>query len=174
MTPKKAPTTAAVYCRISDDPRGEGLGVKRQEAECREYAAQLGYEVGQVYVDNDLSATSGVDRPAFRALLADRPEAVIVWHVDRLVRLTRDLEQVIDLAVNVHAVKAGHLDLSTPAGRAVARTVTAWAQYEGEQKVQRMRASFDQRAARGIPWGPEPFGYRKVGTGGTSAGTSTR
>lgn len=114
-----------------------------------------------MFSDNDISATKGKVRPSFEALLMSSPEAIVAWHTDRLIRLTRDLERVIDLGVNVHAVHAGHLDLSTPAGRAVARTVTAWATYEGEQKAIRQAASNLQAARAGKPYtaGIRPFGY---------------
>src|SRR5690606_38552285 len=134
----------------------------RQEEECRKLAAQLGMEIRHVWVDNDLSATKrNVVRPDFEAMLQSKPEAVICWHTDRLIRVTRDLERVIDLGVNVHAVMAGHLDLSTPAGRAVARTVTAWATYEGEQKAERQKLANMQAARQGRPYtaGIRPFGY---------------
>jgi DNA invertase Pin-like site-specific DNA recombinase len=148
--------------RISKDLTGEELGVQRQEEACRELAASLGMEVRYVFVDNDLSATKkNVTRPDFEALLVSKPEAIICWHTDRLIRVTRDLERVIDLKVNVHAVMAGHLDLSTPAGRAVARTVTAWATYEGEQKAERQKLANIQAARAGKPYtaGIRPFGY---------------
>lgn len=154
----------SIYARQSLDVRGDEQAVSRQIAECRAYAAERAWEVVSEYVDNDRSATSGAARPAFEALLASKPEAVLVWHVDRLVRLTRDLERVIELGVNVHAVRAGHLDLSNPTGRAVARTVTAWAQHEGEHKAARQRAANDQRAAAGKPFmGRRAFGYAPGG-----------
>jgi site-specific DNA recombinase len=62
---------AAIYCRISRDRIGAGLGVERQETECRELAARLGWTVAVVYVDNDISAYSGKARPGYRALLED-------------------------------------------------------------------------------------------------------
>jgi DNA invertase Pin-like site-specific DNA recombinase len=153
---------ADIYVRISQDVTGEELGVARQEEKCRELCAHLGYEVRHVFVDNDLSATKkNVVRPDFEALLVSKPEAIICWHTDRLIRVTRDLERVIDLKINVHAVMAGHLDLSTPAGRAVARTVTAWATYEGEQKAERQKLANIQAAKDGRPYtaGIRPFGY---------------
>lgn len=119
-------------------------------------------EVGQVWVDNDLSATkANVVRPDFEAMIASKPQAIVCWHTDRLIRVTKDLERVIELGVNVHAVMAGHLDLSTPAGRAVARTVTAWATYEGEQKAERQKLANIQNARAGKPYTPgiRPFGY---------------
>ena len=79
-------------------------------------------------------------------------------------RVTRDLERVIDLGVNVHAVKSGHIDLSNPAGRAVARTVTAWATYEGEQKALRQVSANRQRAQAGrVLWSRRPFGFDREG-----------
>ncbi|MFJ6680545.1 recombinase family protein [Streptomyces werraensis] len=153
---------ADIYVRISQDLTGDELGVQRQEEECRKLATQLGMEIRHVWVDNDLSATKkDVVRPDFEAMLQSKPEAIICWHTDRLIRVTRDLERVIDLGVNVHAVMAGHLDLSTPAGRAVARTVTAWATYEGEQKAERQKLANLQAARQGRPYtaGIRPFGY---------------
>ena len=66
-----APQRAAIYCRISDDREGRGLGVARQEAECRALADRVGWRVadGHVYTDNDLSAYRGRHRPGYRALL---------------------------------------------------------------------------------------------------------
>ena len=74
-------------------------------------------------------------------------------------RLTRDLEQVIDLGVNVYAVAAGHLDLSNPAGRAVARTITAWSTYEGEQKAERQKLAAAQRGQGGQALVAHPFPF---------------
>jgi len=123
-----------------------------------------GWTVAEVYTDNDVSATTGRHRPSFEALLSSNPRRIVVWHVDRLVRLSKDLERVIDLGVNVYAVKSGHVDLSNPAGRAVAKTITAWAQYEGEQKATRQVAANLQRAQRGqVLWTRRPFGFDRAG-----------
>ncbi|MFF3249692.1 recombinase family protein [Actinacidiphila glaucinigra] len=163
MTNRGMPVTQAdIYLRMSKDLTGEEAGVARQEEECRKLCAQLGFQVRHVWVDNDLSATKAhVVRPDFEAMLVSEPPAIVCWHTDRLIRVTKDLERVIELGVNVHAVMAGHLDLSTPAGRAVARTVTAWATYEGEQKAERQKLANRQSAVAGRPYtaGIRPFGY---------------
>lgn len=154
---------AVVYTRISLDRTGQELGVARQEQECRALAERLGLRVAQVYTDNDISATTGKIRPRFEAMLAARPTAIIAWHQDRLLRLTRDLERVIALNVPVYTVTAGTLDLTTPAGRAVARTVAAWSTYEGEQKALRQVAANVQRASSGVHSGRVGYGYRREG-----------
>lgn len=156
--------SADLYLRISLDRSGDELGVDRQESACRALCERNAWAVRNVYADNDISATTGKHRPGFEALLTAKPERIVVWHTDRLVRLTKDLERVIALGVNVHAVTAGHLDLSNPSGRAVARTVTAWATYEGEQKAERQTAAARQRAERGRSWSAtRPFGFTADG-----------
>src|SRR5690606_29425309 len=79
----------------------------------------------------------------------------------RLGPVARDLERGIGLAVKVYAAVPGNLAVSTPAGRAVARTVTAWATYEGEQKAARQKLANQQAARQGRPYtaGIRPFGY---------------
>ena len=154
-----------IYTRISLDRTGEGLGVARQEQECRALAERLGLTVLHVYSDNDISATSGKVRPGFEAMLDAQPTAIVAWHQDRLLRLTTDLERVIALNVPVYTVTAGTLDLTTPAGQAVARTVAAWSQYEGQQKAVRQVAANVQRAVNGIHSGRVGYGYRRDGAG---------
>lgn len=152
-----------IYTRVSLDRTGEALAVARQEEDCRALAKSLGLHVDKVYTDNDISATSGKRRPGFEAMLDAKPLAIVAWHQDRLLRLTRDLERVIALNVPVYTVTAGTLDLTTPAGRAVARTVAAWSQYEGEQKATRQVAANLQRAANGVHQGRVGYGYRREG-----------
>jgi DNA invertase Pin-like site-specific DNA recombinase len=159
----------AIYVRISDDREGAGLGVARQEVDCRQRTEALGWVLVEVYVDNDLSAYSGKPRPAYRRMLADleagRVDAVLAWHTDRLHRSPRELEEFIDICerhgVVVESVKAGPLDLSTPAGRAVARTLGAWARYESEHKAERQRRKALELAQAGKDSGGgyRPYGY---------------
>ena len=54
----------AVYARISDDSEGMGLGVARQEQDARTVAGLRGWNVAQIYVDNDVSAFNTKVLPA--------------------------------------------------------------------------------------------------------------
>lgn len=157
-------TRATIYLRQSEDKTGDEAAVSRQLADCRALCDSRGWTIVDTFTDNDISATTGKRRPGFEALLASKPQRIVVWHIDRLVRLSRELERVLALGVNVHAVKSGHIDLSNPAGRATARTVTAWAQYEGEHKAERQVAANMQRAQRGkVLWTRRPFGFERDG-----------
>jgi DNA invertase Pin-like site-specific DNA recombinase len=160
---------AGVYVRISEDREGAGLGVKRQEADCRALAAQVGWGVADVYVDNDLSAYSGKPRPAYRRLLEDlgagRIDAVLAWHADRLHRAPAELEEFIRICdsrgVEVRTVKAGELDLGTASGRMVARILGDVARHESEHKSERIRRKHLELAEAGkvVGGGTRPFGF---------------
>ncbi|SCG60207.1 recombinase family protein [Micromonospora inositola] len=161
-------TTAAIYVRISSDDTGEGLGVARQEAECRATAEQLGWTVTEVYRDNDISAYSGKLRPGYERLLSDveagTVRGLIVWHADRLHRSPKELERFIDLAertrLQVQTVQSGRVDLSSPDGRMRARLLGTVARYESEHKSARIRLKMAQNAKDGKPHGGHrPYGW---------------
>ncbi|MEO5840734.1 MAG: ATP-binding protein, partial [Acidimicrobiales bacterium] len=86
-------TTTAIYCRISRDTEGLGLGVSRQELASRDLADKRGLAVVDVFTDNDISATRGKRRPGFEAMLTAATEGafdtIIAWHVDRITRNPR-------------------------------------------------------------------------------------
>src|SRR5438270_248075 len=94
---------AAVYVRISIDGEGSSLGVLRQQEDCIPLCLERGYprERIRIYEDNDISAYSGKARPSYRRLLRDIESGevtfVAVWHVDRLHRRTRELDEFIEL-----------------------------------------------------------------------------
>lgn len=159
-----------IYSRISDDPTGRAAGVDRQREECQALADARGVEIIDTLVDNDLSATTGKRRPGFERVLElvrdGRIDTIVVWHTDRLYRLPRDLEPIIDLAdgrkLRFLTVEASELDLNTPAGRMGARILAAVSANEVEHKAQRQRSAGDQRAARGMPTTRPGYGYRRA------------
>ncbi|MEU4810034.1 recombinase family protein [Nocardia fluminea] len=167
----------AIYLRISQDRSGEGLGVSRQEGDCRKLAERLAEQAGavahvEVFTDNDTSAYSGKRRKDYERLTAaidaGQFDIVIAWHPDRLHRSPLELEHFIALIerakVSVHTVQAGAWDLSTPSGKAVAVTLSAWARYESEHKGARIKAARIQGAAAGkFHGGIRPYGFESDG-----------
>ena len=159
----------AIYCRISKDRIGAGMGVDRQERLCRERAEKEGWAVDTVYTDNDLSAHNGKPRPGYIQLLdaLDRGlhPAVLVWHTDRLHRSPIEMEVYIPICekrkIPTHAVRAGTLDLTTAWGRKEARNRAAEARYESEHMSERICEKLLERALSGrtAGGGPRPFGF---------------
>ena len=85
------------------------------------------------YVDDDISAYNGKPRPEYRRMLADitdaAVDAVVVWHLDRLHRQPRELEEFFDVCDRAGgtalATVSGDVDLATHDGRFHARIMGA-------------------------------------------------
>lgn len=168
-TPAAQPThTAFIYCRISDDKTGEGLGVQRQEEDCRELAKAKGYAVVRVFIDNDISAYSGKARPQYAAMMkrvaAGEVDAVLCWQIDRITRRPVELEAYMEACSEgkavTHTVRMGEIDLSTESGQMIARMLGAAARFESDIKAARIRRAVEQ-ATRAGKWtgGTRPFGW---------------
>ena len=174
-------TRAVLYVRISDDPEGLEKGVERQEADCRAYAESLGYEVVEVFRENDTSAfkqrtitlptgekVRRVVRPRFRALLGflarGGAEAMIAYDLDRAVRDPRDLEDLIDAKV-LYGFRVlsttGSLRLDNDSDIAMARVLVAMANKSSADTARRVARASKQQALDG-KWhgGRAPYGYR--------------
>ncbi|MFI5977065.1 recombinase family protein [Streptomyces sp. NPDC051452] len=161
-----------IYLRISDDREGAGLGVERQLKDCKPLAAQLGWNVVEVYDDNDMSATNRrKKRKGYHRMLADMQsghiDAVIAWHPDRLYRQPRELEDLMDLLddpeldVELRTARTGTIDLSTPDGRMLARIQVAVAKREVEHRRERILSKVSELVEAGAIHnsGHRAFGY---------------
>lgn len=158
-----------IYARISSDRDGDQLGVTRQRVDCERLAAAKGWRVVERYVDDDVSAWSGKPRPEYERMLDDYRAGVIrgvvVWHVDRLTRSPRDLEDFLDLCDEIAtynlACVTGEVDLATHSGRWMARMLGGMARYESDHKSERIRRKHEELALSGevSGGGSRPYGY---------------
>ncbi|MBQ0969190.1 recombinase family protein [Streptomyces sp. RK23] len=162
-----------IYVRISDDREGGGLGVKRQEDDCRLLAASLGWKVVEVYVDNDVTAADRrKKRKDYLRMLEDvksgHIDAIVGWHPDRLYRQPVELEDLILIVeehkTEIRTVTAGELDLNTPTGRLIARTLGNVAKFEVEHKRERILRKVQELVEAGKihNGGHRPFGYTRL------------
>lgn len=162
-------TRAVLYTRISRDTVGEGAGVERQRQDCVALCERRGWDVGEVVIDNDLSAFSGKHRPGYARVLdligRNEVDVLVAWHPDRLHRSPKELERFVELveshSVAVATVTAGDVDLSTPEGRLMARITGAVARKESEDKSRRLRRKHQEIAQQGrvSGGGNRPFGF---------------
>lgn len=162
---------AHVYLRQSMDRTQTGAAVERQREDCLRLVRERGWDVERVWVDNDVSASSGRVRPEYARMLAavERGEVdvIVAWHVDRLTRTLVDLEALIGLAERTDlriATVTGDVDLSTDSGRLVGRILASVARGEVERKGARQRRAQQQAAEQGRPaGGRRAFGYASNG-----------
>lgn len=174
-------TRVGVYVRISDDRKGEEAGVGRQEQDCRRTAHARAWDVAEVYRENDTSAFTRrkvtlpdgttqlrVIRPEFRRLLDDlingRIDGAVVYHLDRVARDPRDMEDLIDATETTKRPVisvAGDMDLSTDSGRTMARIAVAIANQSSRDASRRIKRAKEENLAEGR-WnggGIRAYGY---------------
>jgi DNA invertase Pin-like site-specific DNA recombinase len=151
------------------DPEGTTTATERQKADCERYAANKGWEVVDVFTDEDISAFQPkAKRPEFeRMVLAVRErqvDAILCWKLDRIARRQRDfvrLDEVCEAAgARVLTVVEG-LDTKEPSGRFVAELLTSMARMESENTGIRVARKHLERAQAGLPCvgGRRLFGY---------------
>ncbi|WP_299052152.1 recombinase family protein [uncultured Nocardioides sp.] len=168
-------TRAAVYTRISDDKEGRARGVARQEADCRELAAREGWQVVEVYSDNDLSAatSSRKRRPDWDRMLDDaeagRFDVILAYTTSRLTRRPREREDLIELheefGTGLRFVASPDPDLSTADGQYIFRTLGGNDTAEAARTAERARRKQAELAESGRHNGPRPYGWDIHGRG---------
>jgi site-specific DNA recombinase len=161
--------SAAIYARISSDQTGQALGVQRQLEDCRKLAAERGWAVAEEYIDNDISAFKGKDRPQYARMLADietgSRDAVLAYHQDRLTRRPMEWEQFVELCdragVEQLATVTSDINFGNDNGMLVARITAAVAANESARKSARIKRKIQQNVEQGRPNGgaQRPFGY---------------
>lgn len=165
---------AGIYARISSDREGEGLAVARQLEDCTARAAENGWRVADRYVDADISAYSGKTRPEYRRMLADIRagliDGVVVYHLDRLHRQPRELEEFTEVCKQAGIEKnlascQGRIDLGTDDGLFLARILGAVAAKESDDKGRRIRRKHEEIAQAGRPsgGGSRAYGFEPDG-----------
>lgn len=168
------PKRAAIYSRISSDREGNAEGVIDQEKKCHALAEQLGYEVVEVFRDNDISAStkSKKARPRyddmFKLARAGGIDAIVAYSNSRLTRRPREFEDLIDLhddyGVLIRTVVSGDADLTTADGRRMARFLAGESTAEAERISERVKAQKERAADAGVfRGGRRPFGFEADG-----------
>ena len=112
---------------------------------------------------------SGKPRPAYERLLDDLRagliEAVVVYHLDRLHRQPKELEEFFEVCKEARvedlATVTGRIDLANADGQFLARILGAVAKKESDDKSRRILRKHEELAMRGkvSGGGSRPYGY---------------
>lgn len=163
-------TRAVIYVRVSSDPRGHQRSVGEQEAECRAACQREGWQVAQVFCDNDRSASRFATkaRPGFARMLAtlDAGEAdvLLTWESSRA---QRDLGTFVELrqALMARGVLWHYGDRTYDMSKAKDRKETARdaldAEGASDETSERVQRSVRANAAAGRPHGKVLYGYSR-------------
>jgi site-specific DNA recombinase len=158
----------AVYCRVSTEKQGEdGTSLDTQEAGCRAYCTEQGWQVAAVYREQYSGFTR--ERPqlvALREAVRDREyDAVVVYAVDRLSRNQTDLAIILDEMENHRVTIACVTEPleSTAIGKFMLNARAFVAEVEREKIKERTLRGKRARAQEGKihRHGQELYGYRR-------------
>lgn len=156
-----------IYARLSRNPDGKIEKIEDQVADCRAVVERRGLAVGQVHVDNNLSAWKrSVRRSGWEAMLhrieQGKTSGVVVWHVDRLFRQPRDLEKLIDMADRGVTLLSAHGEhhMADPDARFILRIEVAHACRSSDDTSRRTKRRVQAVRERGvISAGPRAFAF---------------
>lgn len=156
MTPASPPARMIAYLRVSTDEQAmSGLGLEAQEATLRRALEYRGWELVDVVRDEGISGST-LNRPglhgALERIAAGDVDGLVVAKLDRLTRSMRDFCAVVDWFEAARAALVmlePDVDTSTPAGRAVAHVMVAFAEMERGMIGDRTRVALAAKRARG-------------------------
>jgi site-specific DNA recombinase len=160
-----------IYARQSLDV---SEGITRQVLRCTQLIEARGGVLGEVYRDNDTSAskTRG-PKTAWGRMLAAEPRPLVAVDLDRLLRGISDLTTIIGTGRKVVTVD-GEIDLTTADGEFRATMLAGIARFEVRRKAERQRRANGHRRGLGVPaGGRRAFGYTPLERGAASV-TATR
>ncbi|KOU99130.1 hypothetical protein ADK92_13040 [Streptomyces sp. XY533] len=163
-----------MYARISEDPRDRRRGVNRQMGDLRTFSEENGWEVGGEYIENDVSAHSGEDRPEYDRLMADAIEAarepgvrVIVagYHPSRVWRRRVERAQAIEdlrhAGCWVAFESGGLFNMAKASDRSQLANLGESDTAESEVKSERVARAALERAQEGRANGAVAYGWRR-------------
>lgn len=160
-------TRAAIYCRVSTDKQEEGTSLDGQEAACREYCTERGFDI--VVVERE--AHSGADlhgRPGLSRLRemakVGQINVIVTWAVDRLTRSQVHMGVIFDEAdrFGIRLETVREPIETNPIGVFIMNARAFAAEIEREKTRERTMAGKLRSLENGrLPGGSTPlFGYR--------------
>ena len=163
-----ATTKAVIYIRVSSKEQLLGKSLEIQEAECRKYCQEMGFDVAEIFIEEGESAKYD-DRTKLQELLQycrnHKSEIgfLIIWKIDRLARNVSDYYNIrktlAGYGVTIHSVTEKVINTDDVAGEAMEAILAVWARIDNKIKSDRSRVNMRALLRSGIyPLSP-PLGY---------------
>ena len=165
---KEVKKVAGLYMRVStEDQAREGFSLPEQKTRLEDYCRAKGYEIGDYYTDEGISAKKGNYRPEFERLKEDiknkKINTMLALKQDRITRSIFDWENIISFLEENNA----YLDLvnddintTTSNGRMVSRIMMSVSQNEIERTSERTKVGLAGAIKQGHIPHKAPLGYK--------------
>jgi DNA invertase Pin-like site-specific DNA recombinase len=144
----------AIYARVSTKTKGQD--VENQLMVLREYSLKMGYDIYQIYTDQESGGSS--NRPAFIQLFADAAkrkfDLLLFWSLDRFSREgTRKtiflLQQLDDYGILYKSYSEQYLDSSGIFKDVIISILATLAKQEQIRLSERVKAGLDKAKSKG-------------------------
>jgi DNA invertase Pin-like site-specific DNA recombinase len=154
---QRGETRVALYARVSTHDQQT---LPLQISAMREYAARRDWTIAIEIEDIGSGASKRPAREEIVRLARQRRiDAVLVWRLDRWGRSSTDLfaslDELHELGVNFVSL-CDALDFTTPSGKAMARMLSVFADFERDILRDRVKAGIAEARKQGKPHGRPP------------------
>lgn len=160
---------AIIYARVSADSSKTGRSVEEQVRECVAWCETQGWEVGEIVIDNDISASrwSKKDRPGYQRLsgILQPGDVLVCWEASRATRRMGEYTELRDLCADrgVLWCFSGTLQDPRKAGDRLSSGVQAVvSEHEADQIRERALRAQRANAVGGVAHGKVPYGYKAL------------
>lgn len=149
----------AIYCRVSLADKGQDINLQLNEL--KEYAQARQWETFE-YLDNGVSGAKN-NRPALNQLMKDAKarkfDIILVWKLDRFGRSLKHLLNSLDefkaLGISFVSLRDS-IDLTTPTGQLMFSILGAFAEFERNLIIERVKAGMLNAKLKGLRIGRAP------------------
>ena len=151
---------AVFYTRVSTDKQD----ATNQFAAITQLAARRGFEIGEIYQENETAWKAGHQAELARLIKDARKrrfDVVIVWALDRLCRqggtaMTVLINSLNQYGVGVISYQEAWMDTTGPFREVLICFIGFMAQFESQRRSERTKAGLAARKARGVTLGRPP------------------
>lgn len=161
---------AVIYTRVSSDPKDERRSVTEQEHDCRKVCERNGWDVQEVFCDNDRGASrhSRKARPQYVALrdylTHGEVDVLVLWEGSRAQRDLNDFVKLRDLCAErgiLYSYSGKTYDLSRTDDRFSTALDALLAEREADVTRDRVLRAVRANATAGRPHGKLSYGYAR-------------
>lgn len=147
-----------IYVRVSTEKQvKEGYSISAQINNLTKYAMNNNWFIYNIYKDEGKSAKNIKDRPDILRLIEDiklkKIDKLLLYKFDRLTRNSLDVEEIMNLVsiypVDIITYSGGQLDVKSATGRLMVRMNGAFAQYERETTIERIKVALIEKVKSG-------------------------
>ena len=149
---------AVGYVRISTNENKQKYGLEIQRQGIRRWCGEKGLELGRLYKDTRSGRT--LSRPGIQELLQNKDsfDVVVIYKIDRLSRSMLDLLRLTREELRGKSVVfvTEHIDQTTKEGRLFFNQLAAFAEYERDLIVERIKDGLAEAKRNGVRLGAKP------------------